>query len=63
MSLTEWGQSKPMNDRVRVNRRDVSSAMSSMPGCVRWNPSVRMPGPWIDPRPAYFIVGHKPAAS
>jgi len=25
--------------------------------------SVRMPGPWIDPRPAYFIVGHKPAAS
>jgi hypothetical protein len=25
--------------------------------------SIRMPGPWIDPRPAYFIVGHKPAAS
>jgi hypothetical protein len=24
---------------------------------------IRMPGPWIDPRPAYFIVGHKPAAS
>jgi hypothetical protein len=46
-----------MNDRVQVNGTRLDAGLRPM------ERSVRMPGPWIDPRPAYFIVGHKPVAS
>jgi len=41
----------------RIERDELDAGLRPM------EPSVRMPGPWIDPRPAYFIVGYKPAAS